>query len=251
MGITIQSGQVELVCTEQWWENETPGAGQQGRLEIRSGPCHRLVQSFIGETEFTSDEPVVRFARFQIPKDAPPTVHGSVAQVSWELTGRLEMESGNPVTQSLEVTIATSPGVRARRSAAALSEESSFTGCTLAMVLVNDVVGAGGYLEGELRARMHGTDQALDIRMELHSVESAGDRQAESLQDRVSLDSDVQLTSAEPYVWAFSLPVPKQTLPTVKSAHTTVSWHLKAVVDTDQTTNAYYVEREVRIFTST
>lgn len=251
MGVNIENGQVALVCTERWWENETPGAGEQGRLEIRSAPCQRLVQSIIGETKVTSEDPVVRYARFQIPKESPPTVHGSVAQMSWELTGRLEMESGNPVTRSLEVTIVTSPVVQARRSAAALTEEAAFQRCTLALVLVNDVVGAGGYLEGELRARMHGTDQARDIRMELHSVESAGDRQAESLQARISLESGAQLTSAESYVWAFSLPVPDRAMPTVKSEHTTVSWRLKAVVDTEETLNAYHVEREVRIFTST
>ncbi len=61
----------------------------------------------------------------------------------------------------------------------------------------------------------------------------------------------MQLTPASPYVWAFSLPVPERTLPTVKSGHTTVSWRLKAVVDTDETPGAYHVEREVQIFTST
>ena len=250
-GLQIRTGQVELACTEQWWEKESPAASGDGRLEIRSVLSQPLVQSFIADTELTGAEPVVRYARFQIPNDAPPTVHGSIARVAWEVTGRLELESGSPVTQSREITVLTPPVVQAGRSAADLTEEASFSGCTLAMILVNDVVGAGGYLEGELRARMNTTDQARDIRIELHSAETAGDRQAESIRERVSLESNVQLTTAEPYVWAFSLAVPERTLPTVKSGHTTVTWRLKAVVDTDQTPDAYHVEREVQIFTST
>jgi len=241
---------VELTCTEQWWENQNPGAGEQGKLEIRSGQSQRLVQSFIGETEVTSDEPVVRYVRFQIPKEAQPTVQGSVAQVSWEITGRLELDSGDTLTKSLEVTVVTSPVVQARRSPAALTEHATFQHCTLALILVNDVVGSGGYLEGEVRAQMTGTDQAKDIRVELHSAESSGDRKADSVRERISLESGVQLTEDRPYVWSFSLPVPSRSLPTVKSEHTTVSWRLKAVVDTTESADAYHVEREVRIFTS-
>ena len=242
---------MELTCIEQWWEKESPAASGDGKLEIQSVLSQPLVQSFIADTELTNAEPVVRYARFQIPNDAPPTVHGSIARVSWEITGRLEMESGSPVTQSREITVLTPPVVQAGRSAADLTVEASFSGCTLAMVLVNDVIGAGGYLEGELRARMNTTSQAKDIRIELHSAEIAGDRQAESVRQRVSLESNVQLTSAEPYVRPFSLSVPERTLPTMKSRHTTVTWLFRAVVDTEQTPEAYHVEREVQIFTST
>lgn len=251
MGLNIRTGQVELTCNEQWWDKGTPAGSGDGKLEVRSVLSQPLVQSFIADTEFTSTEPVVRYARIQIPNRAPPTVHGSITRVSWELTGRLEVGSGSPITSSREITVLTPPVVQTGRSVAALTEEASFSGCTLAMVLVNDAVGAGGYLEGELRARMNGTEQAKDIRIELHSVETAGDRQAESLREQVSLESNVQLTSEEPYVWAFSLPVPERTLPTVKNGHTTVSWLLKAVVETKETPDVYRVEREVQVFTST
>ncbi len=250
-GTKIRSGQVELACTEQWWQKASPADSGDGRLQKQSVLPQPLVQSFIADTEFTNSEPVVRYARFLVPNNAPPTIDGSVAQVRWELTGRLEIENSNPVSRSREITVLTPPVVQAGRSAADLTEEATFDGCTLAMVLVNDVVGAGGFLEGELRARMNGKEQATDIRIELHSVESAGDRQGESLREQVSLESDVQLTSAEPYVWAFSLPVPDLTLPTVQSGHTTVSWRLKAVVDTTETPGTYQVEREVQVFTST
>jgi hypothetical protein len=251
VGLNIKIGKVELACTEQWWDKGTPPASGDGTLKIDSVLSQPLVQSFITDTEFTSSEQVVRYARIQIPNKALPTVHGSVAQVAWELSARLEIENGSPITKSREVTVLTPPVVKTGRSVAALTEEATFADCTLAMVLVNDVVGAGGYFEGELRARMNGAHQAKDVRIELHSVESAGDRRSESLRERVSLESNVQLTSVEPYVWAFSLPVPERTLPTVTSGHTTVSWRLKAVVDTDQTPNAYHVEREVQVFTST
>jgi len=249
--LKIKTGQVELTCTEQWWQKESPRDSGQGRLETHSALKEPLVQSFIADTEITDSEPLVRYARFQIPSESPPTVHGSIAQVSWEVTGRLEMESGNPITKSQEITVLTVPVVNSGRSAADLTEEATFTGCILSMVLVNDVVGAGGYLEGELRARMNVTDQAKSIRMELHSTEKAGDRDDESVRERVTLESNVQLTSERPYVWAFSIPVPTRTLPTVQIGHTAVSWRLKAVVETDTQPEAYHLEREVQIFTST
>jgi hypothetical protein len=250
-GFKIKTGQLELTCTEQSWQKESPRDSGQGRLDTHSALAQPLVQSFIADTELTDSEPVVRYARFQIPKEAPPTVHGSIAQVSWEITGRLELESGNPITKSQEITVLSAPVVNTGRSAADLTEEATFDGCILAMVLVNDVVGAGGYLEGELRARMNITDQAKEIRMELHSTETSGDRTDESVRGRISLESDVQLTVERPYVWAFSLAVPERTLPTVQNGRTTVSWRLKAVVDTDQKQEAYHLEREVQIFTST
>ena len=238
-----------MVCTERWWNKENSGDSGDGKLEIRSVLPNPLVQSFIADAEFTTSEPVVRYARFQIPTAAPPTVKGSVAQVSWELTGRLEMATGSPIIQSREITVLTPPVVQAGRSAAALTVEADFNGCALAMVLVNDAVGAGGFLEGELRAKMHGPGKARDIRIELHSVEAAGGRDAESLRGQVSLEKDVQLTSDDPYVWPFSLPVPDGMLPTVKSGHTSVSWRLKAVLETEESPDPYQVEREVRIFT--
>ena len=48
----------------------------------------------------------------------------------------------------------------------------------------------------------------------MHSTEKSGDREDESVRERISLEKDVQLTSERPYVWAFSLPVPERILPT-------------------------------------
>lgn len=249
-GEKIKTGQVELACTEQSWQKESASDSGQGRLQSNQVLPKPLVQSFIADAEVKSGEPLARYARFQVPTDAPPTVHGAIAQVSWEVTANVEFDTGKTVTKSREVTVLTPPVAVPSRSAADLTEEATFSGCTLAMVLVNDVVGAGGYLEGELRARMNVTDQAKDIRMELISIETAGDRQTESVRERLSLESNVQLTVNRPYVWAFSLPVPERTLPTVKIGKTSVSWLLKAVVETDQGAEAYHLEREVQIFTS-
>ena len=249
-GVKIKTGQVELACTEQSWQKDSPSDEGQERLQYNKVLPQPLVQSFIADTEVTSIEPISRYARFQIPTEAPPTVHGAVAQVSWEVTARLELDSGTQVTNSEEITVLSFPVVVPRRSASDLTEEATFSGCTLAMVLVNDVVGAGDYLEGELRAQMNVTNQAKDIRVELHSAETAGVRQTESIREKVSLESNVQLTEDRPYVWAFSLPVPERTLPTVKNRKTTVSWLLKAVVDTDQGPEIYHLQRDVQIFTS-
>jgi hypothetical protein len=249
-GEKIKTGQVELACTEQSWQKESASDSGQGRLQSNQVLPKPLVQSFIADSEVKSGEPLARYARFQVPTDAPPTVHGAITQVSWEVTANVEFDTGKTVTKSREVTVLTPPVAVPSRSAADLTEEATFSGCTLAMVLVNDVVGAGGYLEGELRTRMNVTDQAKDIRMELISIETAGDRQTESIRERLSLESNVQLTVNRPYVWAFSLPVPERTLPTVKIGKTSVSWLLKAVVETDQGAEAYHLEREVQIFTS-
>ena len=250
--INVKAGQVELACTEQWWNKESPATSGDGKHEIQPVLSQPLVQSFISDTEFADTTPVVRYARIQIPDNVPPTIHGSVTQVTWELSARLETGNASPVTKSREVTVLAPPVVKTGRSVADLTEEATFTDCTLALVLVNDSVGAGGYLEGELRARMNSPRRVRDVRVELHSAESAGERSAESIRETVSLVSDVQLTASdEPHVWAFSLPVPSQTLPTAKNGHTTVSWRLKAVIDTDETPDAYRVERDVQVFTST
>ena len=250
-GVRIKSGQLELTCTEQLWHKESPRESERGKLETHNALSQPLIQSFMADTEFTNSDHVVRYARFQIPKEAPPTVQGSIAQVLWEVTGSLELESGNQVTKSQAITVLTHPVIKPGRSAADLTEETTFTGCVLAMVLVNDVVGAGGYLEGELRARMNIADHARDIRVELRSTETSGDREDESVSARVSLESDVQLTAERPYVWAFSLPVPRRTLPTVQNGRTTVSWRIRAVVDTHKQDAAYHLERVVQVFTST
>ena len=249
-GGQIKNGQVELACTEQSWQKDSASDSGQGRLQSNQALSQPLVQSFITDAEVKSGEPLSRYARFQVPADAPPTVHGAIAQVSWEVTANLEFDTGKTATKSQEITVLTSPVAVPRRSAADLTEEATFSGCTLGMVLVNDVVDASGYLEGELRARMNVTDQAREIRMELISIETAGDRQSESVRERLSLETNVQLTVNRPYVWAFSLPVPERTLPTLKTGKTAVSWLLKAVVETDQGNEAYHLQREVQIFTS-
>tara|TARA_B100001750_G_scaffold165681_1_gene134265 strand:+ start:220 stop:525 length:306 start_codon:yes stop_codon:yes gene_type:complete len=98
---------------------------------------------------------------------------------------------------------------------------------------------------------MNTTDHAKDIRVELLSKEISGDREDESVLEQVSLESNIQLTVNHPYVWPFSLPVPKRTLPTVKNGRTNVSWRLRAVVETKQQDESYSLERAVQIFTST
>ena len=119
------------------------------------------------------------------------------------------------------------------------------------MVLVNDVVGTGSYLEGELRACSNLADHAKDIRVELLSTEISGDREDESVLEQISLGRNLQLTENHPYVWPFSLPVPNQTLPTVKNGKTNVSWRLRAVLETKGQDELYRLERAIQIFTST
>ena len=248
--VKVNSGQLELTCTERSWRKNPTAESDEGRLETHNALSQPLIQSFIADTELTGSDPVVRYARLRIPKGAPPTVHGSIAQVSWEVTSRLTLGSGQQVTNSQEITVLTYPVINPGRSAAELTEEATFTGCTLAMVLVNDSVGAGNYLEGELRTCMNTTDHAKDIRVELLSKEISGDREDESVLEQASLESNIQLTVNHPYVWPFSLPVPKRTLPTVKNGRTNVSWRLRAVLETKQQDESYSLERAVQIFTS-
>ena len=98
---------------------------------------------------------------------------------------------------------------------------------------------------------MNSTDHAKDIRMELLSTEISGDREDESILEQISLESNVQLTADHPYIWPFSLPVPKRILPTVSNGRTNVSWRLRAVVETKQQNEDYSLERAVQVFTST
>ena len=249
--VKIDSGLLELTCTEQSWHKNSDTESGRGRLEIHNALSQPLIQTFITDTELTGFDPIVRYARLRIPKGAPPTVQGSITQVSWEITSCLSLGSGRELTTSKEITILTHPVISPGRSAADLTEEATFTRCTLTMVLVNDVVGAGNYLEGELRTCMNATDHAKDIRVELLSTEIAGDREDESVLEQISLGGNIQLTVDHPYVWPFSLPVPQRTLPSVKNGKTTVSWRLRAVLETKQQDESYSLERSVQIFTST
>jgi hypothetical protein len=249
--VKIHSGQLELTCTERSWHKDSATEKGPGRIETQNVLSQPLIQSFIADTELTGSDPVVRYARLRIPKEAPPTVRGSITEVSWEVTCFLSFESGSQLTTSKEVSVLTLPVISPGRSAADLTEEATFTGCTLAMVLVNDVVGSGNYLEGELRTCMNSTDHAKDIRMELLSTEISGDREDESILEQISLESNVQLTADHPYIWPFSLPVPKRILPTVSNGRTNVSWRLRAVVETKQQNEDYSLERAVQVFTST
>ena len=249
--VKVDSGHLELTCTERSWRKNSATKSGQGRIETHNALSQPLIQSFITDTELTGPDPVVRYARLRIPKGAPPTVQGSITQISWEVTSCLSLESGKQLATSKDITVLTHPVVNPGRSAADLTEEATFTGCTLAIVLVNDVVGAGNYLEGELQTCMNITDHAKDIRVELLSTEISGDREDESVSDQISLESNVQLTAGHPYVWPFSLPVPKRTLPTIQNGRTNVSWRLRAVVETKQQDESYSLERAVHIFTST
>ena len=249
--VKINSGQLELTCTERSWRKNSTAEIGSGQLELHNALSQPLIQSFIADTELAESEPVVRYARLRIPKGAPPTVQGSITQIDWEVTGCLSLESGSQVITSKGITVHTHPVISPGRSAADLTEEATFIGCTLAMVLVNDVVGIGNYLEGELRTCLNVTDHAKDIRVELLTVEISGDREAESVLEQISLGSNLQLTENHPYVWPFSLPVPNRTLPTVKSGKTNVSWRLRAVLETKRQDELYSLDRSVQIFTST
>ena len=93
--VKVNSGQLERTCTERSWRKNPTAESDEGRLETHNALSQPLIQSFIADTELTGSDPVVRYARLRIPKEAPPTVQGSISEVSWEVTSFLSFGAGS------------------------------------------------------------------------------------------------------------------------------------------------------------
>ena len=66
--VKVNSGQLELTCTERSWRKNPTAESDEGRLETHNALSQPLIQSFIADTELTGSDPVVRYARLRIPK---------------------------------------------------------------------------------------------------------------------------------------------------------------------------------------
>ena len=283
--IDLRSGQVAVTCTEQWWEEETGPEGPT--LAIRHTRLYEEVRDLSDLRPVASSDAVQHKISFPLPADAPPTAYGSVVEVAWKLSAQMELDNGSVISQDQELLV-TMPPLQEQLAQEQLTQdflaqanpfqidvsetdsyrddaledssngggegkiiqEAEFRHCTVVLVLASDGLESGGFLEGEIRARTDRPEPIKEVRLELWSTENAGARVVETVRERAVLEQNAHLSAETPNVWSFSLSAPDRLLPTLNLPHTSVSWYIKAILDTGGDSQDYTIQRKVRVITT-
>ena len=165
----VREGRVELVCSETYWAESqrrrvvsypmSPSTYRRSKslyigkdVEPPSHPFTRrlvrLSETFLVDTKVLKGFRYRNDVSFAVPKDAPPSVKGLAADVSWVIRASLDVTRGANIHEEREVVVMT-PSVKKRRGgvkqpASAVTAESAFEQCTMSLRLASGRVRAGG-----------------------------------------------------------------------------------------------------------
>ena len=189
-------------------------------------------------------------AQLTLPPDAPPTVKGKHARITWRLSARLTSAGASPdpgpATGLLSRLAHASPGhldqelvVFARPDPAHIGGEPlpphpsatrAYRNVRLDLALDTGLVANGGIVSGVLSVLPRVSFAARELRIDLTRWERSGSKQARITASRQILQRPALLTAGETTEWAFYLPVPDRLMPSTLARHTFVGWQVRAVL---------------------
>jgi len=189
-------------------------------------------------------------AQLTLPPDAPPTVKGKHARITWRLSARLTSAGASPgaghAPGLLSRLAHASPGhldqelvVFARPDPAHIGGEPlpprpcatrAYRNVRLDLALDTGLVANGGIVSGVLSVLPRVSFAARELRIDLTRWERSGSKQARITASRQILQRPALLTAGETTEWAFYLPVPDRLMPSTLARHTFVGWQVRAVL---------------------
>ena len=214
--------------------------GQQGPFSVDVG--------FVKDAEMEAGVTYRYPVQLRLPLQAPPTVKGKHAHITWELSAYVEAKADwAPNTEGLlanltQVRVGNDTRelvVFARADSAALGGErlpatpvatQDYRQVQLEIELLTGQVANGGTVAGTLRVRPRESFAGRELRVELSRWERCGNRQSRTVEDVQVFQRPARLIAGDETTWEFRLQVPDRLTPSVLAQHTFVGWQVKASV---------------------
>ena len=231
--IRIRDGRIELICREAFYEEKT--SGRSSYLQKGTGTPFNHSQSFVSDSEFSSGQVVYYKTTFQIPEDAPPTIEGDTANVSWSLEVKLDIPNAADVSHVQELIIMM-PARLSQQYRIPYSQRLISTGaatyeqCTLSLALDEEQV-IGGKLNGEFIAQCWQNIEAQEVRLELERSETAWDKTETYRAATQIILQEATLDQSAVYKWPLDISVPDSQTPSIGTkGGSRIEWKLKGVI---------------------
>ena len=219
------TGRIELVCTEShWYTVKSTGARWIGSYpghgeENYRGPPYTamgrpgfykatrdlvtLSEVLAADRMIPHDGPTCKEVTFTLPSDAPPSVQGQTARISWQLRASLFIEGAGEVRRNRQLVVLSPPHEQTAPPGGAPQPASETQtnpdSCDLFLSADTFQVRAGQPLSGILHARCQYNLHASEIRTELECLENAGAKGSRILADRMVLGREIHIRALETY----------------------------------------------------
>jgi hypothetical protein len=191
----------------------------------------------------------------RLPTTAEGTGTGNLLDTTWDVQLVLNRRMAIDVTATTQIVVLTPAALFADRIADQWRGDEPDV-CTVAFQLPSRQVRAGSVLHGALIVHARQAVEARRLRVELQRVEQTmpgrthsqtrGRSDTTTVQQQQVADGG-QLPFDAPQTIPFALPIPPELAPTAFTAHGTVRWLLRGVVDRRFATD-YWGEIEVNVY---
>lgn len=240
-------------------------AGRRGRARV--GPPDYVDHVFVEDAPLEGGSVYKYAAQLRLPVPAPPTVKGTYAEITWQLSASIlargdhvpasygllgNLGRGRAGESSQELVVFTNPNpayIGGERLTEKPCAARRFRNVDLDLSLESGLAVNGGAIAGAFSVQSRAALKARELRVELIRWERSGNKQTRVVESRQVLQRPALLSAGERADWDFRLPVPDRLMPSVLAQHTFVGWQVRAVVDRALRPN-FTVAQLVQIYTS-
>lgn len=247
-GFDVRSARLSLLCVETYWQMTSDG--KTSRQQKRTRTIAEVSHDFMSEGRFERGIPHVENAAIALPADAPPTVTGKHANLSWKLRLSVDVPGARDLQSDETFTVVpanSGPLVSLGGGRSPVVIEETFGDCRLRLELPADEFQAGRSFTGRLRLDAIKDCGVPEIRIELVRQEKAGVRKHEAVGDHMVLETDAHYAANRTRQWGFNLTVPDGRWPSADISDTTVSWKVKGILARSRRRD-FSVEKEITVY---
>lgn len=231
-GFDIRVGRVTLECIETFWRREYDPSTRSHRNRKKKQHLVDLRHRFMVDAKVQGGVPRFEEFTFALPEDAPCSVEGKIANVSWRVRvsfnvpGMRDLHIEQPVfVRSRESKDDTDPSHDHDPVVALGGNEEH----KLSLEIPPGDWKPGDSIAGSLRLDVVEDSDSPEVRVELERFEEAGSRDTTVTVDQDVLERDGSFRGGLGREWRFALAIPEQLAPSVQQSETHVRWKVKGI----------------------
>jgi hypothetical protein len=249
--VPVRDGRVQLIGRQRYRYQVREGDRHDDRQETETKTETDelvLTDSIFGPETLPAGQPVERWARFVIPRDAAPSGAGAIVEVTWLARLTIDVPRRRDAVAEIPLRVLVPREAYAERAETEPLHQADEARLTL--VLPSRHAAAGQPLPGELRVEAEQDFTARSIRIELFRREEVT-RELGQTASKVEVEQEIagetEFLSDQRYAFPFSLAVPADVPPGSETLYTSVRWLLRAVLDRAERDDSW-VEVELNLF---
>ena len=186
-GFRVKAGIIALTCVETFWRTEYNAATKTSSLNKHTQRLEEIPLQFVSDRQVRRGIAHREELSLSLPEDAPVTLIGKNANVSWQVKLSLDVPGARDLHQERSITVLPSPP-RLQDPNSDISSttvtEQSFGELRMRLELPAGEVQIGDSIAGTLRLDAEQDCEIPELRVELVRHEESGDKKSRMLQTK-------------------------------------------------------------------